>query len=104
MEKMQKFIHAIQEKRIVKVKVDTREKGIIERRCIPFDYGPSSKSKEKSDKYHLFTLDSPGDSHVLSILPIQLLSIELENENFNPGDYISSKTNWHIERDWGEYS
>jgi hypothetical protein len=104
MGKMQKFIRAIREKRIVKVKVDTYEKGIIERRCIPFDYGPPSRGKDKSDKYHLFTLDSPSDKHVLSIFPVQLLSIEIENENFDPGDYINWETNWHVERDWGKYS
>ena len=104
MEKTQKFIQAIREKRIVKVKIDSHEKGIIERRCIPFDYGPSNKSKEKLDKYHMFTLDSPSGNHNVSILPVQLLSIEVESENFDPGDYVHWTTNWHTKRDWGKYS
>lgn len=84
MEKLEKFIYAIREKRIVRVKFDSYEKGIIARRCVPFDYGPSNRSNDKPDKYHLFTLDSPGGGHNLPILPEQLLSIEVEDENFEP--------------------
>jgi hypothetical protein len=34
----QSFIQAINEKKIVKVQINTYEKGIVERFCIPFDF------------------------------------------------------------------
>lgn len=104
MDKYQIFLKAIFEKRVVKVKVNTYEKGLIVRECIPFDYGPSRRYKDGRDRYHFYDLDSPDGKHNLSILPDQLKEITLLNKTFEPGDYVHWDTNWHIDRDWGEYS
>lgn len=60
--------------------------------------------KDGADRYHLYDLDSPNGSHNLSILPEQLIKIELTAENFDPGDYITWELNWILERDWDKYS
>ncbi len=104
MNKKQLFFEAIINKKVVKVLIDSQEKGIIERQCIPFDYGPSNRYKDGADRYHFFTLNSPDSNHNLSILPAQLLSIEVTNKGFHPGDYVNWEPRWHIKREWGQYS
>jgi len=98
------FIDAIHEKKCVLIVADTYEKGIIERICIPFDYGPSRKYKDGINRYHLFDLDSPDGSHNLALKPDQILKIEILNDHFDPNDYVHWETNWYISRDWGPYS
>jgi len=99
------FLEAIHLKRLLKIKFNSKEKGIIERTCVPFDFGPSRRSKDGFDKFHLYDLDSPDGKHTLSILPEQLLEIELLNIEFNPADYITwSPINWFTKRDWGKFS
>lgn len=99
------FLQAIHEKSIVIIKFNSKEKGIIERRCVPFDYGPGTRDKNKVDKYHFYDLNSPSGRHNLSILPDQLLSLELSGEKFEPGEYVTwTPTNWMVKRNWGIFS
>ena len=103
-EKHDLFLKAIHEKRIVKTTVNSNEKGIIIRMCIPFDFGPSRRYKDGLDRYHFYDLDSPEGRHNLSILTNQLIEIEHSLDLFNPADYITWAPNWIIKRDWGIYS
>ncbi len=98
------FKKAIDNKLKLKLVFDSYEKGIIERTCIPFDFGPSRRYKDGQDRYHFYDLDSPDGKHNLSILPSQIKSLTLMNETFNPGDYITWEPNWILKRDWGSYS
>ncbi|MBR9706781.1 hypothetical protein GOV14_07125 [Candidatus Pacearchaeota archaeon] len=106
MEKHELFLKAIQEKKILQIRFKSFEKGPISRKCIPFDFGPSRRSKDQSDKYHFYDLDSPEGSHVLSILPEQLLEAELLEESFTPESYVTwpGPYEWFIKRDWGSKS
>ncbi|PLW79679.1 hypothetical protein C0585_06820 [Candidatus Woesearchaeota archaeon] len=101
MENKEIFIQAINEKKKVKVKINTDEKGIIIRDCIPFDFGTG---KLPGIRYHFLDLTSPDGPHNLSVLPNKLLEIEILDETFNPADYIKWKPNWKLARDWGEFS
>ena len=74
------------------------------RKCIPFDIGPSSKIKDGMDRFHFYDLDSPEGKHNLSILPEQIVSINILNESFEPKDYVKWQPNRFIPRDWGVYS
>jgi hypothetical protein len=98
------FLQAIFKKCIVKITISTHEKGVIERFCIPFDFGPSRKYKDNLDRYHFYDLDSPEGKHNLSILPEKLISISMTENKFEPENYISWKPKWFIKRDWGVYS
>ena len=105
MNKHELFLETINNKKKVRIKADTQEKGIIERICIPFDFGSSRKYKDGNNRYHFFDLDSPDGSHNLSILPEQLISIEVLNEGFEPKYYVRWKPiSWFTPRDWGEFS
>ena len=101
----EKFLQAIHEKKRIKIQFNSPKKGVIERLCIPFDFGPSRRNLEPNpDRYHLYDLDSPEGSHTLSILPEQLTSIEIINQSFEPAEYITWIPNWFIERDWDKFS
>lgn len=105
MDKKEIFITAIHSKKKVEVTFNSIEKGVITRICIPYDFGPSNRYKDGRDRYHFYDLNSPEGKHNLSILPEQLINIEILNETFEPGDYVTwSPINWHIKRDWGSYS
>ncbi len=104
----EEFLRAIDSKLKVKVTFNAKEedKGQVTRTCIPFDFGPSQKinSIDKSQKYHLFDLDSPDKPHNLPLNPEQILKLEVLNENFDPADYIKWQPKWIYKRDWGMYS
>ena len=98
------FLNAIHEKRKVKVKINTFEKGEIQRICIPFDFWPSKRSKDGKDRYHFNDLDSPDWPHVLSVLPEQLIDLVMLDETFNPEEYVKWTPSWIVPRDWWNYS
>lgn len=98
------FKKAIDCKLIVLLKFNSNEKGEIERKCIPFDFGPSRRYRDGLDRYHFYDLDSPDGKHNLSILPRQILSIKVLGESFNPEDYVTWEPRWFLERDWGNVS
>jgi len=99
-----KFINAIHNKSVVLVSVDSKEKGVITRTCIPFDFGPSKRYKDGSDRFHFYDLDSPEGKHNLSILEVQLITLEILIDSFEPGDYVTWVPNWIVARDWGAHS
>jgi hypothetical protein len=103
---LEKFLKAIHEKKLVQVNFIAKSDGKLrERKCVPFDYGASSNAKDKTDKYHFYDLDSPNGVHNLPLFPEQIREIKiLENESFNPADYITWSPNWVVSRDWGIYS
>lgn len=98
------FIDAINQKRLVQITFDSKEKGVISRLCVPFDIGPSRRAKDTSDRYHCYDLNSPDGQHTLSILPQQLISITPTDKQFEPETYITWTPNWFLDRDWGNYS
>ena len=105
MNKHEIFISAIHDKKMVRVQIDSKEKGAIERICIPFDFGPSRRNLEiNPDRYHFYDLDSPEGQHTLSITPNQLLEIEILEKVFDPKNYVTWTPNWFVERDWGIHS
>jgi len=98
------FLDAIHGKLIVRITFNSFEKGEITRECIPFDFGPSRISKDKSDKYHFYDLTSPDGKHTLSIFEKQLINLEVTTKKFDPKDYVTWSPNWFVKRDWGTYS
>ena len=97
--------NAIDSCNLVILKFNSKEKGIITRRCVPFDIGPRSNSRDKSIIYfHFYDLDSPEGNHNLSILPDNILNLEITGETFKPSDYVKWTTNWIYKRNWGIYS
>ena len=104
MTKLDVMYQAIDEKKLVEVVVNTYEKGIVTRICIPFDYALSSRAKDGKMRYHFYDLNSPNGRHNLSVLPEQLISIKVLDKTFNPEEIVTWPTNWTYKRDWGSKS
>jgi len=105
MNKHESFLHAITNKKVIELTFNSNEKGVITGKCIPFDFGPSRRNlKINPDIYHFYDLNSPEGKHTLSILPEQVIKVNLLDEDFDPADYITWTPNWFIQRDWGIYS
>lgn len=100
----EEMITAIRTCRLVRLTYDSKEKGIITRKCVPFDIGPSSREKTGKEYYHFYDLDSPDGKHNLPAIPERIRNLEVLNERFDPADYVKWTPNWHIKRDWGKYS
>jgi len=102
------FIAAIQAMRKIRLTFYSKEDGSqIVRTCAPMDFGPSRRSTNKSDRYHLWDYDSDTGSHVLSLPPEQVVALETLPEQFDPADFVTWSTQsspWFIQRDWGSYS
>ena len=104
MELYETFIEAIDSQRKVSITFNSKEKGIITRECIPYDFGPSNRFNDKQNRYHIYDLSSPKGPHIVAILSSQIINITLLDETFDPGDYVSWPPNWYYPRDWGHYS
>ncbi|MEG1706622.1 MAG: hypothetical protein RR291_03905 [Clostridia bacterium] len=89
---------------LVQLTIMSKGKGIIHRICVPFDIGPSRRCNDEKIRYHFYDLDSPDGQHNLSLLPKQIVNIQLSAEKFNPSDFVKWKHNWFYKRDWGSDS
>jgi len=98
------FLASINNKLIVIVTFRTVKGVVSKRKCIPFDFGPSRRFRDKSQRYHFLVLDGPEGRHNLSLLPKQINRIELTDKHFNPLNYIKWKPKWFVKRNWGVYS
>lgn len=103
-----KFIQAIHDKNKVRLTFFSKDDGrSLTRLCAPMDLGPSRRATDKSDRYHLWDYESDTGNHVLSLLPNQIISVDVLSESFEPEEFITwntSKSTWFIARDWGQYS
>ena len=101
----QVFLDAITSMNKVTLTFFSKEDGhTLTRLCAPMDFGPSRRAKDKSDRYHFWDYESDTRNHVLSLLPVQVQSIEAADEQFDPAEFITWTTDWFFSRDWGQYS
>ena len=99
------FVGAIHSKNKVILTFHSKEDGhSLTRTCAPMDYGPSTRAHNKSDRFHFWDYDSDTAKHTLSLLPEQVISIEVLPETFDPAEFVTWQTNWIVKRDWGTYS
>jgi len=68
------------------------------------DFAPSSRAKNKADRFHFWDYESDTKNHTLSLLPEQIMNMEFTDIDFNPSEFVEWTPNWTIERDWGEFS
>ena len=99
------FIQAIHNK--VKLRITyyaSKYDSQITRLCAPMDFAPSSRAKDKSDKFHFWDYESENGKHTTSKLPEDVFDIEITDIIFDPSDFITWTPNWTVDRDWGEFS
>lgn len=102
------FIQAIRDKKKVKIRFySKKDNAVVERTCAPMDYGPSRRTHDRFNRYHLWDYDSASGQHTLSLLVGQIVSMEVLDEFFNPEEFVKwdlAKSPWFTSRDWGDYS
>lgn len=103
----EQFIAAIHAKKKVRITFYSKEDGRdLTRLCAPMDYGPSRRTKDKTNRFHFWDYESDKQEHTLSLLQDQIKSIEVLEDSFMP-DFVTWNTKtsrWHVKRDWGAYS
>jgi hypothetical protein len=80
--------------------------GHLVRTCAPMDFGPSRRAKDGLDRYHFWDYDSDKKPHALSLLPEQVVRIELLEERFDPAEFVTwdlGRSPWFLSRDWGRF-
>jgi len=102
------FEEAIRSRRKIRITFYSKEDGHnLVRTCAPLDYGPSRRARDKSDRFHMWDYDSDTRSHILSLFPNQVATLEVLDEAFEPADLITwdvTSSPWFLPRDWGAYS
>lgn len=92
------FIEAINSTNVVKLTFNSREQGILERNCVPLDYGPMNNSDSGEMKYHFHNIDN---DHPMPISEDQIIKMQVLDEKFDPEKIVHWVPEWHIARDWG---
>lgn len=96
---LSKLMYAIRHKNIIVVTFRKTDKGLVSRRCIPYDFAPNSISSESIPRYQLLDIEStPND--IIGILEEDMIAIDILDENFEPKEYIKWNPIWHIPREW----
>jgi hypothetical protein len=98
------FFDGIRSSRVLEVFVHTREHGLINRKCVPFYFWESKKYNDGKERFHMFDLLDPTGNNHLSVLPEQVIFIEMTDEYFEPLDYFRCKQKWISGHDVREYS
>jgi len=99
------FVNAIHTKRKLRVTFFSKEDGgNLVRNCAPMDYGPSSRAKEKNDRFHLWDYGSDKGKHTLSLPPEQIVNMEVLDDGFSPAEFVTWTPKWIVTRDWGAFS
>ena len=102
------FVAAIHAKNKIRLTFYSKEDGShLVRMCAPMDFGPSRRAKDKNDRFHLWDYDSDTASHVLSLLPAQIVSVDVVREVFDPAGFVTwnvQTSPWFVARNWGQYS
>lgn len=99
------FVEAIKAKRKLRLTFYSKQDGHnLTRTCAPMDYGPSRRTNHKKDRYHFWDYESDTKNHTLSLLPEQIVSIDILADKFEPSEFVTWETNWFVSRDWGNFS
>jgi hypothetical protein len=96
------FIAAIQEKKKVSVRLySLADSGVIDLVCAPMDYGPGGLIQDGVNRYRLWDYTSNNGSHLLALLPQQVLQLSVLGAVFDPAELGAPPPAWSIPRDWG---
>ena len=96
------FIQAIIEKKKVCLRLySTADSGVIDLVCAPMDYGPGGGIQDGVNRYRLWDYTSNNGSHLLALMPEQILDLSVLGAPFDPAEFGAPPPAWSIPRDWG---
>jgi hypothetical protein len=100
-----RFIEAIHEKKKVSVRFYSQaDSGVLHRVCAPMDYGPEGEDKDGLNHYWLWDYANNTGFHLLSLVPRQIVDLQVLGEEFDPAHLDVRPPQWSILRDWGSQS
>jgi hypothetical protein len=100
-----RFIEAIHAKKKVCVRFYSKaDSGVLDRVCAPMDYGQGGEIQDELNRYWFWDYGSNTGSHVLSLVPQQILDLQVLGEVFDPAQLDVRPPQWSIPRDWGSPS
>lgn len=83
------FVAALLNKKLVRVRFRRRDGSLVERGCVPLDYGRARRASDTSDRFHFIDVESPRGAHVMSLHPDQIVELWAEDTSFAPRDYVT---------------
>lgn len=96
------FIEAIHAKKKVCVRFYSKaDSGVLDRVCAPMDYGPGGEVQDGLNRYWLWDYSSNTATHILGLVPQQILDLQVLGELFSPANLGVTPWPWSIPRDWG---
>lgn len=102
------FESAIHSKHKIRLTFFSKEDNAnIKRVCAPMDFGPSRRAANQDDRFHFWDYESDKKNHVLSLLPNQVVAMEILPDTFDPAEFVTwdvKKAPWFVLRNWGVYS
>jgi hypothetical protein len=94
------FIEAITEKKKVSVRFySTADSGVLDRICAPMDYG-LGQVQDGLNRYWLWDYTSNTDSHILGLVPQQIVDLQMLGKVFDPTEFGVTPWPWSIPRAW----
>jgi hypothetical protein len=95
------FIEAIKEKKKVCLRLYSKaDSGVIDLVCAPLDYGPTGLIQDGVNRYRLWDYTSNNGTHILALLPEQILDLSVLGAVFDPTEFGAPPPAWSIPRDW----
>lgn len=99
------FIEAIRSKNKIRITYHSDKDGkSVTRTIAPLDYGPHASYKDKTPRYQFWDYEGSSKPHSSSLLVFAIEKIEVLDDTFDPSEFITWKCQWHVARDWGDYS
>ena len=96
-----RFIEAIHEKKKVCVRFYSKaDNRVLDRVCAPMDYGPGDEIKDGFNRYWLWDYMSNTGSHILGLVPQQIVDLRVLGEVFDPAEFGVTPWPWSIPREW----
>ena len=88
-----RFIEAIKERKKVSVRFYSKaDSGVLDRVCAPMDYGPGGSVNDGLNRYWLWVYASNTGSHLLGLMPKQIVELQVIGEEFDPREFIVGQT------------
>ena len=95
------FIEAINDRKKVCVRFYSRaDSEVIDLVCAPMDYGPEVGTTDGANRYSLWDYSSNNGTHILTLLPEQVLDLRALGEVFDPEQIDVRPPHWFIDRNW----
>jgi hypothetical protein len=83
------FIEAIKEKKKVWVRFYSKaDSGVLDRVCAPMDYAPGGELNDGLNRYWLWDYAGNPGSNTLSLVPQQIVDLQVLGEVFDPAQLV----------------